>query len=76
MTINFFDWTDEQWKAYNQQTVEIPLHRLETFCSAIELLAKGSRLNKKERQLWQNRLDKIYHPTYVKAIEEAFDKIK
>lgn len=60
-----FNWTDEQWDAYYKKTVTIGLDWLESLATAVELLAKGSRLTKEERRQWE---------TTVKSCNEILDK--
>lgn len=46
------NWTDEQWKRYENATVTVRLPEFERLATAVNLVAQGRRLTRDEQRNW------------------------
>jgi hypothetical protein len=68
--LNDFFWTDEDWKKYEQGTVELTLQEMYTLLNAVELVSNRNRLNAKQVKKWQE-ISKLFKGKYEAAIMQA-----
>ena len=52
-------WTEQQWKKWEEGHTCISLDELNAFHSALDLLRRGARLSKTEREGWIPLYNKI-----------------
>lgn len=57
---DYMQWTDEQWRVYEQATVTIKLSDLDRFVTAMELLRDGSRITNEARQAWSTYIPPMF----------------
>lgn len=70
MLLDYMEWTDDQWAAYNEATVTIKLSDLDRFVTAMELLRGGARLTASAREAWAT-----YIPPALRVLVEECTKI-
>lgn len=68
-----WNWDEEHWDAYNDLEIGVSGQLFDSLVDAVELLARGARLNADEREAWKKKSEQLLKKQYqlVKQISET-----
>jgi hypothetical protein len=66
------EWTEAQWDAYEAEMVTVPIPLLDSLMLAVNIVARGTRVEKNDRGHWNKLEDEVQQ--YISQVEEKIDK--